>query len=77
MTINNTPKVFAGGWTHLHTHINTHKYLVHYSGISSHSFGRSYSCSLSKMRLAILKLKPEDLEETIIEKPTTHSRTNG
>jgi hypothetical protein len=32
--------------------------------------------SLSKMRSEILKLKPEDLEETIIEKPTTHPRTN-
>ncbi len=29
------------------------------------------------MRSEIHKLKPEDLEETIIEKPTTHSRTNG
>jgi hypothetical protein len=28
--------------------------------------------SLSKMRSEIHKLKPEDLEETIIEKPTTH-----
>jgi hypothetical protein len=33
--------------------------------------------SLSKMRSEIHKLKPEDLEETIIEKPTTHSGTNG
>ena len=32
--------------------------------------------SLSKMRLEIHKLKPEDLEETIIEKPTTHLGTN-
>jgi hypothetical protein len=29
------------------------------------------------MRSEIHKLKPEDLEETIIEKSTTHSRTNG
>jgi hypothetical protein len=29
------------------------------------------------MRSEIHKLKPEDLEETIIEKPTTHPRTNG
>jgi hypothetical protein len=35
------------------------------------------SFSLSKMRSEIHKLKPEDLEETIIEKPTTHSGTNG
>jgi hypothetical protein len=28
--------------------------------------------SLSKMRSEIHKLKPEDLEETIIEKPTSH-----
>jgi hypothetical protein len=33
--------------------------------------------SLSKMRSEICKLKPEDLEETIIEKPTTHPGTNG
>jgi hypothetical protein len=33
--------------------------------------------SLSKMRSEIHKLKPEDLEETIIEKPTTHPGTNG
>jgi hypothetical protein len=33
--------------------------------------------SLSKMRSEIHKLKPEDLEETIIEKPTSHPRTNG
>ncbi len=33
--------------------------------------------SLSKIRSEIHKLKPEDLEETVIEKPTTHSRTNG
>ncbi len=35
------------------------------------------SFSLSKMRSEIHKLKPEDLEETIIEKPTTHPGTNG
>ncbi len=35
------------------------------------------SFSLSKMRLDIHKLKPEDLEETIIEKPTSHPGTNG
>ncbi len=35
------------------------------------------SFSLSKMRSEIHKLKLEDLEETIIEKPTTHRRTNG
>ncbi len=34
------------------------------------------SFSLSKMRSEIHKLKPEDLEETIIEKPTTHPGTN-
>ncbi len=33
--------------------------------------------SLSKMRSEIHKLKPEDLEETIIEKPTSHPETNG
>ncbi len=33
--------------------------------------------SLSKMRSEIHKLKPKDLEETIIEKPTTHPGTNG
>ncbi len=33
--------------------------------------------SLSKMRSEIHKLKPEDLEETMIEKPTTHPGTNG
>jgi hypothetical protein len=33
--------------------------------------------SLTKMRSEIPKLKPEDLEETIIEKPTTHPGTNG
>ncbi len=33
--------------------------------------------SLSKMRSEIHKLKPEDLEETIIEKSITHSGTNG
>jgi hypothetical protein len=33
--------------------------------------------SLSKMRSEIHKLKPEDLEETIIEKPTSHPGTNG
>ncbi len=35
------------------------------------------SFSLSKMRSKIHKLKPEDLEETIIEKPTTNPGTNG
>jgi hypothetical protein len=35
------------------------------------------SFSLSKMRSDIHKLKPEDLEETIIEKPTSHPGTNG
>ena len=35
------------------------------------------SFSLSKMRSEIHKLKLEDLEETIIEKPTTHPGTNG
>jgi hypothetical protein len=34
-------------------------------------------CSLSKMRSEIHKLKPEDLEVTIIEKSTSHPRTNG
>ncbi len=34
------------------------------------------SFSLSKMRSDIHKLKPEDLEETIIEKPTSHLGTN-
>ncbi len=29
------------------------------------------------MRSEIHKLKSEDLEETIIEKPTSHPRTNG
>ncbi len=29
------------------------------------------------MRSEIHKLKPEDFEETIIEKPTTHPGTNG
>jgi hypothetical protein len=29
------------------------------------------------MRSEIHKVKPEDLEETIIEKPTTHPGTNG
>jgi hypothetical protein len=29
------------------------------------------------MRSEIHKLKPEDLEETIIEKSTTHPGTNG
>ncbi len=33
--------------------------------------------SLTKIRSVIHKLKPEDLEETIIEKPTTHPGTNG
>jgi hypothetical protein len=33
--------------------------------------------SLSKMRSEIHILKHEDLEETIIEKPTTHPGTNG
>jgi hypothetical protein len=33
--------------------------------------------SLTKMRSEIHKLKPEDLEETIIEKPATHPGTNG
>ncbi len=33
--------------------------------------------SLTKMRSEIHKLKPEDLEETIIDKPTTHPGTNG
>jgi hypothetical protein len=33
--------------------------------------------SFTKMRSEIHKLKPEDLEETIIEKPTTHPGTNG
>jgi hypothetical protein len=35
------------------------------------------SFSLSKMRSEIRKFKPEDLEETIIEKPATHPGTNG
>ena len=35
------------------------------------------SFSLSKMRSEIHKLKPEDLEEIIIENPTTHPGTNG
>ncbi len=33
--------------------------------------------SLTKLRSEIHKLKPEDLEKTIIEKPTTHPGTNG
>jgi hypothetical protein len=33
--------------------------------------------SLSKMRSEIHKLKHEDLEETIIEKSTSHPKTNG
>ncbi len=33
--------------------------------------------SLTKMRSEIHKLKPQDLEESIIEKPTTHPGTNG
>jgi hypothetical protein len=33
--------------------------------------------SLSKMRSEIHKLKPEDLEETVIEKPKSHPGTNG
>ena len=33
--------------------------------------------SLSKMRSEIHKFKPEDLEETIIDKSTTHPGTNG
>jgi hypothetical protein len=33
--------------------------------------------SLSKMRSEIHKLKPEDLEESIIEKSITHFGTNG
>ena len=32
---------------------------------------------MSKMRSEIHKLKPEDLEETFIEKSITHSGTNG
>jgi hypothetical protein len=36
-----------------------------------------YHFSLSKMRSEIHKLKPEDLEETSIEKLTTYPRTNG
>jgi hypothetical protein len=35
------------------------------------------SFSLSKMRSEIHKFKPEDLEETIFEKPTTQPGTNG
>jgi hypothetical protein len=35
------------------------------------------SFSLSKMRSEIYKLKPEDLEEAIIENSITHSGTNG
>ncbi len=35
------------------------------------------SFSLSKMKSEIHKLKPEDLEETIIKKSTTHAVTNG
>ncbi len=35
------------------------------------------SFSLSKMRSDIHKIKPWDLEETIIEKPTLHPGTNG
>jgi hypothetical protein len=35
------------------------------------------SFSLSKMRSDIHKLKPEDLEKTIIEKATTQPGTNG
>jgi hypothetical protein len=35
------------------------------------------SFSLSKMRSEIHKLKPENLEETIIEKPTSHPGTIG
>ncbi len=35
------------------------------------------SFSLPKMRSDIHKLKPKDLEETIIEKPTSHPGTNG
>ncbi len=33
--------------------------------------------SVSKMRSEIHKLKPEDLEENIIDKSITHSGTNG
>ncbi len=37
----------------------------------------SNSFSLSKMRSDIHKFKPEDLEEILIEKITSHPRTNG
>jgi hypothetical protein len=38
-------------------------------------YGNSFS--LSKMGSDIHKLKPEDFEQTIIEKPTSHPGTNG
>ncbi len=46
MTINNIPNVVCGRTdtnTHTNTYIHTHTYLVHYSGISSHSFGCLYN----------------------------------
>ncbi len=39
--LNKPPTLFAVGQTHLHTY--THIF-SQYSGISSHSFGRSYNC---------------------------------
>ncbi len=47
MIINNTPNVICRG-TDTNTHILTPKYLVHYSGISSHSFGHSYVAAATK-----------------------------
>ena len=47
MIMNNTPNVICRG-TDTNTHILTHKYLVHYSGISSHSFGHLYSITMNK-----------------------------
>ncbi len=47
MIINNTPDVICRG-ADTNTHILTHKYLVHYSGISSHSFGCLYAAVVPK-----------------------------
>ncbi len=42
-----------------------------------HKLKPGNSFSLSKMRSDIHNLKPKDLEETIIGKPPSHSKTNG
>jgi hypothetical protein len=60
---------------HLYENVARSQIFKRQNQTTSNLDGNSFS--LSKMRSEIHKLKPEDLEETLIEKPTSHPGTNG